>query len=140
MLSSSLMGKESPTKNLESQLGAKAFLTDSNVSKAVSDFYTLEHNAREVVTALNKMKKEGLFNEAREYIDKDENKRQIAAAPVFRKIGEQLSTIKKSIAQIENAESLSSDQKQERINRLKQLMAQTAKKGYEVAERAGIAR
>jgi ribosomal protein S20 len=62
------------------------------------------------------------------------------AAPIFRKIGEQLGQIKTEIKRVENREGMDADEKRARINELQKLLAQTAKKGYDVAERAGIAR
>jgi hypothetical protein len=133
-------GKERPTKNLESMPAIKAFMTDPNVSKAVSDFYTLEHNAKEMTNMFASLKKEGLFERAREYVNDDEKKSQMIAAPVFRKIGEQLVKIKTEIKRVENREGMTADEKQTRINELQKMLSQTAKKGYDVAERAGIAR
>ena len=114
-------------------------MTDPNVSKAVSDFYTLEHNAKEMTNMFASLKKEGLFDRAREYITDEEKRGQMAAAPVFRKIGEQLGKIKTEIKRIENREGMTAGEKQIRINELQKMLAQTARRGYDVAERAGIA-
>jgi len=133
-------GVERPAKNIESIVGVKAFMTDPNVSKAVADFYTLEHNAKEMTNMFASLKKEGLFERAREYLNDDEKKNQMLAAPVFRKIGEQLGKIKTEIKRIENREGMTAEEKRTRINELQQMLGQTAKKGYEVAERAGISR
>jgi hypothetical protein len=132
-------GVERPTKNFESLAGVKAFMTDPKVSKAVADFYTLEHNAKEMTNMFASLKKEGLFDRAREYLSDDEKRSQMAAAPAFRRIGEQLGKIKTEIKRVENS-SMTPDEKQTRINELQKLLSQTAKKGYEVAERAGISR
>ena len=143
MASSNLMdsanGVEKPSKNIESMPVFKAFMTDPNVSKAVSDFYTLEHNAKEMTNMFASLKKEGLFDRAREYITDEEKRGQMAAAPVFRKIGEQLGKIKTEIKRIENREGMTAGEKQIRINELQKMLAQTARRGYDVAERAGIA-
>lgn len=139
-VTSDLIGTDKPTKNIESYPFAKSFTTDPKVSKAVSDFYTLEHNAKEMTNMFAKLKKEGLFDTAREYLADDDKKKQMLAAPVFRKIGEQLGQIKTEIKRVENREGMDADEKRTRINELQKLLAQTAKKGYEVAERAGIAR
>jgi len=140
MVTSDLLGSDKPTKNIEAQLGAKAFMTDPKVSKAVSDFYTLEHNAKEMTNMFASLKKEGLFDRAREYLNDEDKKKQLLAAPVFRRIGEQLGKIKTEIRRVENSGEMSADDKQSRINELQRLLSQTAKKGYEVAERAGISR
>jgi hypothetical protein len=140
MVTSDLLGSDKPTKNIEAQLGAKAFMTDPKVSKAVSDFYTLEHNAKEMTNMFTSLKKDGLFDRAREYIDDEDKKKQLIAAPVFRKIGEQLGKIKTEMRRVEAAEGMSGDDKQARINELQKMLTQTAKRGYEVAERAGISR
>jgi hypothetical protein len=132
-------GVERPTKNFESIVGIKAFMTDPKVSKAVADFYTLEHNAKEMTNMFASLKKEGLFDRAREYLEDDEKRSQMAAAPAFRRIGEQLGKIKTEIKRVENG-SMTPDEKQTRINELQKLLSQTAKRGYEVAERAGISR
>jgi hypothetical protein len=139
-VTSDLIGTDKPTKNIEANLVAKSFMTDPKVSKAVSDFYTLEHNAKEMTNMFAKLKKEGLFDTAREYLEDDDKKKQMLAAPIFRKIGEQLGQIKTEIKRVENREGMDADEKRTRINELQKLLAQTAKKGYDVAERAGIAR
>jgi len=138
-VTSDLIGTDKPTKNIEANLVAKSFMTDPKASKAVSDFYTLEHNAKEMTNMFAKLKKEGLFDTAREYLEDEDKKKQMVAAPVFRKIGEQLGKIKTEIKRVENG-SMTPDEKQTRINELQKLLSQTAKKGYEVAERAGISR
>jgi len=139
-VTSDLIGTDKPTKNIEANLVFKSFMTDPKVSKAVSDFYTLEHNAKEMTNMFAKLKKEGLFDTAREYLNDEDKKKQMLAAPVFRKIGEQLGQIKTEIKRVENREGMDADEKRTRINELQKLLAQTAKKGYDVAERAGIAR
>ena len=139
-VTSDLIGTDKPTKNIEANLVAKSFMTDPKASKAVADFYTLEHNAKEMTNMFAKLKKEGLFDTAREYLADDDKKKQMLAAPVFRKIGEQLGQIKTEIKRVENREGMDADEKRTRINELQKLLAQTAKKGYDVAERAGIAR
>jgi len=138
-VTSDLMGTDKPTKNIEAQAGLKAFMTDPKVSKAVSDFYMLEHNAKEMTNMFADLKKEGLFDRAREYLNDEDKKKQLLAAPVFRKIGEQLGKIKTEIKRVENG-GMNPDEKQTRINELQKLLSQTAKRGYEVAERAGISR
>ena len=139
-VTSDLIGTDKPTKNIEANLVAKSFMTDPKASKAVADFYTLEHNAKEMTNMFAKLKKEGLFDTAREYMTDDDKKKQMLAAPVFRKIGEQLGQIKTEIKRVENREGMTADEKQTRINELQKMLSQTAKRGYDVAERAGIAR
>jgi hypothetical protein len=139
-VTSDLIGTDKPTKNIEANLVAKSFMTDPKASKAVSDFYTLEHNAKEMTNMFAKLKKEGLFDTAREYLNDEDKKKQMLAAPVFRKIGEQLGKIRTEIKRTETREGMTPDEKQTRINELQKLLSQTAKRGYEVAERAGISR
>ena len=139
-VTSDLIGTDKPTKNIESYLVAKSFTTDPKLSKAVSDFYKLEHNAKEMTNMFAKLKKEGLFDTAREYLEDEDKKKQMVAAPVFRKLGEQLGKIRTEIKRTESREGMTADEKQTRINELQKMLSQTAKRGYDIAERAGISR
>jgi len=133
-------GTEKSSKNIENYPVVKAFMTDPNVSKAVSDFYTLEHNAKEMTNMFADLKKDGLFDRAREYLNDEDKKKQLLAAPVFRSLGEKMGKIQTAIRQVEARQGMDADEKRTRINELYQLLNQTAKKGYEIAERAGISR
>ena len=133
-------GTEKSSKNIENYPVVKAFMTDPNVSKAVSDFYGLEHNAKEMTNMFADLKKDGLFERAKEYVNDEDKRKQLVAAPVFRSLGEKMGKIQTAIRQVEARQGMDADEKRTRINELYQLLNQTAKKGYEVAERAGISR
>jgi hypothetical protein len=133
-------GKEPPAKNLEQMPFFKAFLTNSNTSKAATDYYEISNNAQEAVNAFNRMKKEGRIEEAKEFVSKEENKKLMAAAPSLRKIQDQMSTIRTQINVIERNEKIDPETRRQRINQLMTTYDKVARQGYKVLEAAGIER
>jgi hypothetical protein len=77
-------GKAAPASNLEQIPGLRSFMTDRNTSKAVADFYELEHNAQQVTNYFNELKNTGKGKEAKEYISDEQTKAQLAASPSLR--------------------------------------------------------
>jgi hypothetical protein len=133
-------GKEPPDKNLEQQPFFKSFLTNPNTSKAASDYYDLAQNAQEAVNYVNRMKKEGRIEEAKEYMSDEENKKLVAAAPAYRRIGEQMAKVRAEINRIKADVNRTGQAKQEEINRLQIIYDRIARQGYKVAEAAGVSR
>jgi hypothetical protein len=133
-------GKEPPDKNLEQQPFFKSFLTNPNTSKAASDYYDLAHNAQEVVNYVNRLKKEGRIEEAKEFMSDEERKKLINAAPAYRRIGEQMAKVRAEINRIKADSNRTGQSKQEEINRLQAVYDRIARQGYKVAEAAQISR
>jgi hypothetical protein len=133
-------GKEPPDKNLEQQPFFKSFLTNPNTSKAASDYYDLAHNAQEAVNYVNRLKKEGRIEEAKEYMSSEEHKKLVAAAPAYRRVGEQMAKVRAEINRIKADTNRTGAAKQEEINRLQIVYDRIARQGYKVAEAAGIER
>jgi hypothetical protein len=133
-------GKEPPDKNLEQQPFFKAFLTNPNTSKAASDYYDLAQNAQEAVNYVNRLKKEGRIEEAKEYLSDEKRQKLISAAPAYRRIGEQMSKVRAEINRVKNDVNRTPQAKLEEINRLQMVYDRVARQGYKVAETAGISR
>jgi hypothetical protein len=133
-------GKEPPDKNLEQQPFFKSFLTNPNTSKAASDYYDLSHNAQEAVNYVNRLKKEGRIAEAKEYMSDEEHKKLVAAAPAYRRVGEQMAKVRAEINRIKGDVNRTGQSKQEEINRLQGVYDRIARQGYKIAEAAGIER
>jgi hypothetical protein len=144
-LASSLLfmaeGKEQPAKNIENMPFMKAFLTDRNVVKAISDFYELDHNAKEVATYFNDLKQTGMTEDIQKLIDDPEKKAQLMASPVFRKVSTQMATIRKAINYYKvNQDSGSPDFRRDKINELTEILGRVAESGYKIAEATGVSR
>jgi len=144
-LASSLLflaqGKEPPSKNIENMPFMKAFLTDRNVVKAISDFYELDHNAKEVATQFNDLKQSGMTGDIQKLIDDPEKKAQLMASPVFRKVSTQMATIRKAIEYYkDNQDSGSPDFRRDKINELTEILGRVAESGYKIAEATGVSR
>jgi hypothetical protein len=144
-LASSLLflaqGKEPPSKNIENMPFMKSFLTDRNVVKAISDFYELDHNAKEVATYFNDLKQSGMTEDIQKLIDDPEKKAQLMASPVFRKVSTQMATIRKAIKYYkDNQDSGSADFRRDKINELTEILGRVAESGYKIAEATGISR
>lgn len=133
-------GKESPDKNLEQQPFFKSFLTNPNTSKAATDYYDLAHNAQEAVNYVNRLKKEGRVEEAKEYLSDEEHKKLVNAAPAFRRVGDQMAKIRAQINRVKEDVNRTSENKREEINRLQTIYDRVARQGYKIAESAGIER
>ena len=114
-------------------------MTDPNVNKAVSDFYTLERAAREVVTDVNEMKKKGQIKDIQETLKDAEKRKQIAIEPMFRKTMEEMGKIRAQIGYLkENPAGMTPDQRRDRINELTQYMNQYAAQGVKMARSMGL--
>jgi len=118
----------------------KAFMTNPNTSKAVADFYDLEHNAQEAVTYLNRLKGTGRVEEAKEFLSDEQNKKEMGAAPYLRNIGTKLTEIRKAMTFYTNNQTLDPEVRRVKLNELEAKYHQLAAQGYKVAESAGINR
>ena len=133
-------GKTKPARNIEEMPFNKAFMTNPNTSKAVADFYELEHNAQETVTYMNRLKATGRTEEAKAFVSDEQNKKQMAAAPVLRNIGMQMTELKKAMTYYTNNQNIDPEVRRVKLNELEAKYHQVAAQGYKVAEAAGINR
>jgi len=133
-------GKEGPAKNIEQMPFFKNFMTNPNTSKAATDFYDIMHNSQETVNALNRMKKEGRMQEAKEFMSDEEKRKLAAIAPTMRKVQENMSKIRQRINQIEESKGMDPETKRVQINKLMEMYDKVAQQGYRISEKAGISR
>jgi hypothetical protein len=133
-------GKTKPARNIEEMPFNKAFMTNPNTSKAVADFYELEHNAQETVTYVNRLKNTGRAEEVKAYIADEQTKKQMGAAPYLRNIGTKLTDIRKAMTYYTNAQNIDPEVRRVKLNELETMYHQVAAQGYKVAEASGINR
>ena len=133
-------GKLPPAKNIEEEPFFKSFMTNPNSSKAVADFYDLDHKAGELYTQFNTLKKTGQGAEARELLSDEQQKKLIAVAPALRRIQTQMTNIHAAINQIKMNERMSPEARRDKINQLEFQLDRAARQGYKIAESAGINR
>ena len=127
-------GKTSPDTNLEKLPFFKAFMTDPNADKAVSDFYKIEQNAVKVHTEFQKMLKSGMGQEAIEYLKEGNNQKIIAYEPSLIKMSKQLGTIRAAINVTTNNQSMSPEDRRLQINNLKKVYNNVADAYAKVAK------
>ena len=133
-------GKTPPAKNIEEIEGFKAFLTNPNASKAVADFYDLEHNAQETVNYFNKMKAQGDIEGVKEYISDEDKRNLMAASPSLRKVGTQMTEIRKQIKFVQDNQKMDPEERRVKINSLEDQLHKVASLGYKIAEATKIER
>lgn len=136
----SAQGKTKPARNIEEMPFNKAFMTNPNTSKAVADFYELTHNAQEAVTYMNRLKATGQVEEAKAFSSDEQNKKLMAAAPVLRNIGTQMTELRKAMNYYTNKQDMDPEERRVKINQLAAKYDQVAAQGYKVAQSAGINR
>jgi hypothetical protein len=133
-------GKEPPAKNIEQMPFFKAFMTNPNTSKAATDFYEIMGTAQETVNAVNRMKKEGRIQEAKEFLSDEDKRKLMAVAPAMRKVQDNMAKIRARINQINAAKGMDPETKRVQINKLMEMYDKTARQGYAITEKAGISR
>jgi hypothetical protein len=131
-------GKTPPDTNFEKMPFFKSFMTDPNADKAVSDFYNIEKNSTEVADAFNKMKASGMGKEAMEYMAQGKNAMLIAYAPTMRRLGLQMTKIRKAINIVESDQSMSPTERRTRMNELTQMYNRVAEQNVKIARTAGL--
>jgi hypothetical protein len=136
----SAQGRTKPARNIEEMPFNKAFMTNPNTSKAVADFYELTHNAQEAVTYMNRLKATGQVEEAKAFSSDEQNKKLMAAAPVLRNIGTQMTELRKAMNYYTNKQDMDPEERRIKINQLAAKYDQVAAQGYKVAQSAGINR
>lgn len=133
-------GKNPVAKNLEETPFMKSFMTNPNASKAIADFYDLDHNAAQTVKYFNDLKKTGNVQEAKKFLEDEDHKRQIKAAPALRKVGDQMSAIKQQINYYRDNEKMDPTTRRNKINELQEKLNKVAEQGYAIASKVGIER
>jgi hypothetical protein len=133
-------GKPMPAMNIEEMPFFKTFMTNPNSSKAVADFYELDHNAGELYTEFNALKKAGQGAQAKELLSDEQNRKMIAAAPTLRRIQTQMTNIHAAINQVQANQNKTPEQRRDEINKLEKQLDAVARQGYQVAKSAGIER
>jgi hypothetical protein len=111
-------GKTGANKNIEELPGFKTFMTNPNVSKAVGDFYKLQHEAVDAVTEFNRIKNSGDREGMMSFLEDERNKRLVMSEPALRKLGTQLTTIHNQAQMVKNNEKLDPEVRRERVNKL----------------------
>jgi hypothetical protein len=133
-------GKEKTPRNIENQPFMKAFLTDPQVNKAISDFYDIESNATQVANLFSKYKNEGQGDMLRAMVDDSEKIKQVGGAPVMRQISSAMSDIQKAIRIIDKNQGMQPEERRERINELQKQLGMLAERGKQVANSIGLSR
>jgi hypothetical protein len=133
-------GRTPPAKNIENMPFMKSFLTDPNVSKAVSDFYDLEANAKQMAGAINKFKGEGNTEGIQSILNDEEKKKAYISEAPLRKIGEEMTKVRKAINFYKENQGIDPEERRRKINELTQIYNQIAENGYTIANAIGINR
>jgi hypothetical protein len=133
-------GKEKTPKNFENMPFMRSFLTDPQVNKAISDFYELEKSATQVANLFTQYKNEGRGEELQALVSNKEKLAQVQAAPVLRKLAQEMTKINKAINTIDNSKDIPPQERRDRINELQRVLATVAQQGYQVAGIAGLPR
>jgi hypothetical protein len=133
-------GQDKTPKNFENMPFMRSFLTDPQVSKAVSDFYDLEKSATETANLFTRYKNEGRGEELQALASDKEKLAQVQAAPVLRKLAQEMTKINKAINTIDNNKNIPPQERRDRINELQRVLATVAQQGYQVAGIAGLPR
>ena len=111
-------GKTPASKNIEEMPGFKSIMTNPNISKAVGEFYQLQHEAVEANTEFNKLKSTGDREGMIGFLADERNKKLIMAEPALRKIQTQLANIQKQAQLIKNNEKIDPDVRMQRYNQM----------------------
>jgi hypothetical protein len=137
-LVTTVQGKEPTSKNLAKQPFFKAFLTDQNSNKAVSDFYQIEQTANQVAQEFSTMTKSGLGKEAVELMQDEDKRKLMASAPALRRVATSMTTIRKAIEATNNNQSIPPDERREMVNKLTAQYNRVAEQGVKLANTLGI--
>jgi len=133
-----LQGTEGAAKNLEKQPFFKAFMTDPNADKAVSNFFEIQQAANRTAQGFNELKNSGRLEEAREMVEDEEKKMLIASAPILRKFSENMTKIRRQIEIVKNDQSRTPEERRELVNKLTAQYNIVAQQGVRASEKLGI--
>ena len=127
-----------PEKNIEKYPVLKAFMTDPNSSKAIADFYDLEHKASQVVTAFNEMKATGNIEKVKGFLSDEEKKKLLSIEPSLRKVGESMTAIRRQITYYKDNQSIDPEERRVMINNLERQYDKVASNSKKIAQSAGL--
>ena len=133
-------GKERTAKNIEEMPFFKSFMTNPKASKAIADFYDLEHTAQETVNEFNKYKKFGEAEKIKELMANEDNRKLIAAAPVLRGIQSQMTNLRTQMKLIDQNQNMPPEARRERLNELQITYERLAMQGEKIATAMKIER
>jgi hypothetical protein len=137
-LVTTVQGKEPTSKNLAKQPFFKAFLTDENSNKAVSDFYQIQQTANQVAQEFSTMTKTGLGKEAVELMQDEDKRKLMASAPALRRVATSMTDIRKAIEATNNNQNIPPDERREMVNKLTSQYNRVAEQGVKLANTLGI--
>jgi hypothetical protein len=131
-------GKTPPAVNLNKEPFLKSFLTDPNRDKAVGDFYDILKNADEVAQQFSQLKAQGKVAEIKEFASDKEKMLQVATAPALRRIGQNMTAIRKQISLVQENQAMSPEERRDLINKLTQQYDRVAELGVRAAASYGL--
>jgi hypothetical protein len=131
-------GKEKPSRNFENLPVLKSFLADPNVSKAVGDFYKIEHDAEEVSNLFAKYKNQGNVEGINEIVGDKERLNQMAASKPLGKIQMQMAKIKNAMKVIENDQSIPAAERRKQLNELQAVFNDLGKLGANIGAQLNL--
>jgi len=133
-------GKERTAKNIEEMPFFKSFMTNPKASKAIADFYDLEHTAQETVNEFNQYKKFGEAEKIKELVANEQNRKLIAAAPALRGIQSQMTNLRTQMKVIDNNQSMPPEARRQKLNELQTVYERLALQGERIATAMKIER
>jgi Large polyvalent protein associated domain 38/ADP-Ribosyltransferase in polyvalent proteins len=131
-------GKTPPATNLAKDPFFKSFLTDPNADKAVSDFYDIEANANQVAQEFSQLKAQGKAEEIKDFISDAEKMKKLQGAPALRRIGQNMTALRKQIAFIQDNQAMSPEDRRDKINQLTAQYNRVAEQGVKIASSLGL--
>jgi hypothetical protein len=131
-------GKEKPSRNFENLPVLKSFMTDPNVSKAVGDFYKIEHDAEEVSNLFAKYKNQGNVEGINEIVGDKERLNQMAASKPLGKIQMQMAKIKNAMKVVENDQSIPAAERRKQLNELQAVFNDLGKLGANIGSQLNL--
>jgi hypothetical protein len=133
-------GTKRTAKNIEEMPFFKSFMTNPKASKAIADFYDLEHTAQETVNEFNQYKKFGEAEKIKELMANEQNRKLIAAAPALRGIQSQMTNLRTQMKVIDQNQKMDPEIRRQRLNDLQTVYERLALQGEKIATAMKIER
>jgi len=133
-------GKTTTAKNIEEEPFFRSFMTNPKASKAIADFYDLEHNAQEIVNEFNQYKKFGQVEEIKALVSDEQKRKLMAVAPALRQIGSKMTELRTQMNLIDKNQTMDPEVRREKINALQKIYEQLAGQGEKIANQVNINR
>jgi hypothetical protein len=133
-------GKVRTAQNIEEMPFFKSFMTNPKASKAIADFYDLEHTAQETVNEFNQYKKFGEAEKIKELMANEQNRKLIAAAPALRGIQSQMTNLRTQMKVIDQNQKMDPELRRQRLNELQTVYEKLALQGEKIATAMKIER